>query len=152
MQVHCALRFALLHLANFFGKKIAFVSVTKQEKTMKKLALLTVLLGGAGGWFHYQRWLNSLEHKTEHNNCRMRGTDSNLEASSPTVSTLLRVRAARKVHLENRCTGNRTGGSNPSPSATQSRCRETRVRSSQKCAKWPLSERKSQADEVTKAA
>jgi hypothetical protein len=39
--------------------------------------------------------------------------------------------------LENRCTGNRTGGSNPSPSATQSGCRETLLHSSENRAKSP---------------
>jgi hypothetical protein len=54
----------------------------------------------AGSWLvHFQRWLNSPEHKAEHNSCRMRGTEPDLEAWSPTASALLRVRAAGKVHL-----------------------------------------------------
>ena len=46
-----------------------------------------------------------VEHKAEHNNCRMRDPESDLEASAPTVSALKRVRAARKIHLLNRYTG-----------------------------------------------
>ena len=46
-----------------------------------------------------------LEHKMEHNNYRMRGSESDLEAWSPTVSASPRVRAAGMIHLLNRCTG-----------------------------------------------
>ena len=50
------------------------------------------------------RLYRNLEHKVEHNNCRMRGTDPDLEPSPPTVSALLRVRAARMIHLSHRHT------------------------------------------------
>jgi hypothetical protein len=49
--------------------------------------------------------VSRLEHKAEHNNCQMRGSESDLKALGPSVSALLRVRAARMIHLLNRCTG-----------------------------------------------
>jgi hypothetical protein len=42
------------------------------------------------------------------------------------------------VGLENRCAGNRTGGSNPSPSATSLNCRELRLFLTPKYAKHAL--------------
>ena len=63
---------------------------------------------------NWKQWLNrsavsilgtNLEHKAEHNNCRMRGPESDSEASGPTVSPRKRVRAARTIHLLNRCSG-----------------------------------------------
>jgi hypothetical protein len=69
----------------------------------KKLALIVVLLGGLVA--RLPALAQRREHKVEHNNCRMRGSEPDVEASSPTVSALLRVRAARMIHLLNRCTG-----------------------------------------------
>jgi hypothetical protein len=61
------------------------------------------------------------EHKVEHNNCRMRGIEPDLEAPDPTVTALERVRAARTTDLLNRCTVKScTGGSNPPPSPPDS--------------------------------
>src|SRR5947209_3400354 len=51
------------------------------------------------------RFSDTVEHKAEHNNCRLRAVEPDSEISAPTVSALLRVRAARRILSLNRCTG-----------------------------------------------
>jgi len=43
---------------------------------------------------------------------------THLPAPLPASKPLIRLGTPQSIHLENRCTGNRTGGSNPSPSAS----------------------------------
>ncbi|SRR5216683_3554256 len=58
-----------------------------------------------GGLRVASRQFRNSEHKAEHTNCRMRGDESDLRASTTTVSSWKRVRAARTIHLLNRYTG-----------------------------------------------
>lgn len=76
-----------------------------------KIALFIVISDRLMDW---KQWLNrfgrfnsrdNLEHKAEHNNCRMRASYPDMHVWTTTVSASLRVRASRTIHLRNHCTG-----------------------------------------------